>query len=69
MVPGLSAPQTAPPNAMMQLLARRPEQASSLMKQAILLLEQVADLDTRQEPRIRAALRLLRGPARPTENP
>lgn len=68
-VPGLTAPQTPPPQALMALLQKRPEQASSMMKQAVLLLEQVADIDPRQEPHIRAALRLLRGPRKPGSEP
>jgi len=70
-VPGLTAPQAPPPAALMQALAKRPEQATSMMKQAVMLLEQVAQLDVRQEPRIKAALRWLRGPMKPgsSENP
>lgn len=70
-VPGLtnpSAPPTPPP-ALMQLLARRPEQSNQLMKQAIALLNQIADMDPRQEPRIGAAIKLLQGPSKPGSEP
>lgn len=64
-VPGLTQPQTPAPQDLIKALMRKPEQAGQLTKQAILLLQQAADLDPRQEPRISAALSLLRGPRRP----
>ena len=68
-MPGITAPPTQPPNALMSLLMKRPEQVNSLVKQAVLLLEQVAQLDPRQEPRMRAALRIIRGPSKVEPNP
>lgn len=53
----------------MQLLMRRPEQANQLMKQAIAILNQIADMDPRQEPRIGAAIKLLQGPSKPGSEP
>lgn len=66
-VPGLTQPQVPPPMDLMKALQKKPETVTALMRQAILLLEQVADMDDRQEPRISAALKLLRGPAKPTQ--
>lgn len=67
-VPGLTQPQIPPPSDLMQALRKKPETVSSLMRQAILLLEQVAKMDDRQEPRISAAVKLLRGPAKPNQD-
>ena len=65
MVPGVSAPSTPPPAQLVQALMKRPEQASQLIRQAIVLLNQAADLDPRQEDRLKAASKLLQGPSRP----
>lgn len=64
-VPGVTAPPAAPPKDLMQALAKRPEQAGELVKQAILMLERAADIDDRQGDRIQAAISVLRGPKRP----
>ena len=64
-VPGVTAPPAAPPRDLMQALAKRPEQASELVKQAIMILERAADMDERQGDRIQAAVTILRGPKRP----
>ena len=63
-VPGVTQPTAPPPAALIQALARKPEQAGTLIKQAILLLEQAASMDSRQEPRLSAAVKLLRGPSK-----
>jgi hypothetical protein len=68
-VPGLTSPATPPPQELMQALMRRPEQVNQLMKQAVVLLRQVADLDPRQEPRISAALKIISGPTKPGAEP
>jgi len=64
-VPGLTSQPAAPPRDLMQALAKRPEQADMLVKQAIQMLERAADMDERQSDRIGAAVSLLRGPRRP----
>lgn len=53
----------------MRLIAKRPESAQQLIRQAIVLLEQAADLDTRIQPRLEAAIKVLRGPAKPNTEP
>jgi hypothetical protein len=51
------------------MLTKKPEQATQLIRQAILLLQQAADIDPRQEPRLSACMKLLRGPAKPNTEP
>lgn len=64
-VPGVTATPSAPPAALMQALQKQPETAQRLIKSAIVSLEQAARLDSRIEPRIDAALKILRGPNKP----
>jgi len=49
----------------MSAVAKRPESALTLMKQVMVLMEKIAEINPRQEPRIAAAQKLLRGPAKP----
>ena len=65
MVPGVSAPSPAAPQQLVQALMKRPEQAGALIRQAVILLNQAADLDPRLEDRLRAAAKLIQGPSRP----
>lgn len=64
-IPGVTQSPNVPPAMLVKALMRKPEQATQLIRQAIVLLEQAADIDSRQEPRIGAAVKLLRGPAKP----
>lgn len=64
-VPGITQPPITPPADLMKALQKKPESAQTLMRQAIVLLEQVAEMDPRLAPRVQAASKLLRGPARP----
>ena len=64
-VPGVTQPQIPPPAALMQAIQRKPQSSGMLIRQAILILEQAADMDNRMEPRISAAVKLLKGPAKP----
>lgn len=64
-VPGLTQPPITPPAELMKALQKKPETAQMKLRQAIVLLEQVADEDPRLAPRVGAATKLLRGPARP----
>jgi len=65
-VPGVTQPPSIlPPQQVMSAVAKRPESALTLMKQVMVLLEKIAEIDPRQEPRIAAAQKLLRGPAKP----
>ena len=65
-VPGVTQPPSIlPPQQLVSAVAKRPESALTLMKQVMVLLEKIAEIDPRQEPRIAAAQKLLRGPAKP----
>jgi len=64
-IPGVTQPQTPAPQQLIQALMKRPEQASQLIRQAVLLLNQAADLDPRLEDRLKAAAKLIQGPAKP----
>jgi hypothetical protein len=68
-IPGVTQPTAAPPADLIRALTRKPEQATQLIRQAILLLQQAAEIDPRQEPRLSAAQKLLRGPAKPDTEP
>lgn len=59
---GLTPPRGS---GLLEALLKRPDQAESLIKQAIASLEQAADMDPRLDGKIGAALRILRGPAGP----
>lgn len=62
-VPNVTGGLTPPSGSdLLKTLTKRPDQASSLIKQAISALETAADMDPRLEGKIGAALRLLRGP-------
>jgi hypothetical protein len=67
-VPGITQPQIPPPAALMQAIQKKPQSSQALIKQAILMLESAADMDNRMEPRISAAVKLLKGPAKPTSD-
>lgn len=67
-VPGVTASPAVPPQALIKALAKKPEQAVQLLRQAILSLEQAAELDPRLEDRIGAAVKLLHGPSKPDSN-
>lgn len=67
--PGITQQPPTPPAELMRLIAKRPESAQQLIRQAIVLLEQAADLDTRIQPRLEAAIKVLRGPAKPNTEP
>src|SRR6185312_14598433 len=52
-VPGVTQPPSIlPPQQVMSAVAKRPESALTLMKQVMVLLEKIAEIDPRQRPRI-----------------
>lgn len=68
-VAGVTQTPSVPPMELMKMLARKPESAQQLVRQAIVMLENAAELDARIEPRIGAAVKILRGPAKPNGEP
>lgn len=64
-ISGVTNPSAPPPQALIAQLMKKPEQAGQLIRQAVLMLQQAADMDPRLEDRIGAALKLLKGPSKP----
>ena len=68
-LPGVSTGASLmPPTGLMDALKSRPQDASTLIDQAISSLEAAAGLDDRLRGRINAALEILRGPKGPPSN-
>ncbi len=67
-IPGVTQTPSLPPRDLMNALQKKPETAQILIKQAVVMLENAAQMDQRMEDRIGAALKLLKGPMKPNSD-